>query len=163
MDELRPDCRVFCERRLGEKQPLEAEENFGLFKSVIIFKSAEDKSSEEKPEDTLDKEDNIKLLKKSSPELFVFIDELKEKSAELKEKISPLYAAVQDGKISDSKLSSFINNYYLILMHYCMNLSFYMAIRSKGPVMSSHPVIKSINTFKNMVDKLKDLKIREAT
>ncbi|XP_055952467.1 something about silencing protein 10-like [Argiope bruennichi] len=154
----------------AEKAALEAEEALAIQKSVYnciktdnfveaFFKSAEDKSSEEKPEDTLDKEDNIKLLKKSSPELFVFIDELKEKSAELKEKISPLYAAVQDGKISDSKLSSFINNYYLILMHYCMNLSFYMAIRSKGPVMSSHPVIKSINTFKNMVDKLKDLKI----
>ncbi|GBM54477.1 Something about silencing protein 10 [Araneus ventricosus] len=123
------------------------------------FKSAEEKSTEEKAEDILDKEDNIKLLKKSSPELFVFIDELKEKLAELKDKVSPLYSAVQDGKISDKKLSSYINNYYLILMHYCMNLSFYMAIRSKGPVMSSHPVIKRINSFKNMLDQLNDMKI----
>ncbi|CAL1290807.1 unnamed protein product [Larinioides sclopetarius] len=154
----------------AEKAALEAEEALAIQKSVYnciktdnyveaFFKSAEEKSTEEKAEDILDKEDNIKLLKKSSPELFLFIDELNEKLVELNDKVSPLYSAVQDGKISDKKLSSYIKNYYIILMHYCMNLSFYMAIRSKGPVMSSHPVIKRINSFKNMLDQLNDMKI----
>ncbi|GFR08838.1 something about silencing protein 10 [Trichonephila clavata] len=156
----------------AEKARAEAEEALAIQKSVSSYadvnitelfqlETAEDLPKEESDEDakldSLDHVQKMKLLKKKSPELLLYIDEYLEKMEELKDKFLPLISFVQKVELPSEACAHYIKIKYQALLHYCMNISFYMSLRSKGPVHISHPIIRRINSFKDILDHLNNV------
>ncbi|GFX21723.1 something about silencing protein 10 [Trichonephila clavipes] len=156
----------------AEKARAEAEEALAIQKSVSSYadvnitelfqlETAEDLPKEESDEDakldSLDHAQKMKLLKKKSPELLLYIDEYLKKMEELKDKFLPLISFVQKVELSSEACAHYIKIKYQALLHYCMNISFYMSLRSKGPVHKSHPIVRRINSFKNILDRLNNV------
>ncbi|PRD26240.1 UNVERIFIED_CONTAM: Utp3 [Trichonephila clavipes] len=156
----------------AEKARAEAEEALAIQKSVSSYadvnitelfqlETAEDLPKEESDEDakldSLDHAQKMKLLKKKSPELLLYIDEYLEKMEELKDKFLPLISFVQKVELSSEACAHYIKIKYQALLHYCMNISFYMSLRSKGPVHKSHPIVRRINSFKDILDRLNNV------
>ncbi|GIY52589.1 something about silencing protein 10 [Caerostris darwini] len=120
------------------------------------------KESEDEAEfDSLDSKQKIKFMKKKCPELLSYITEFKKKMTEVKNKYVPLMDRVKQNKISNKNLATFIKSKYHALLFYCMNISFYMALRNKGPIHPLHPIFQRIKSFKEILDRL-DKKFKEA-
>ncbi|GIY47634.1 something about silencing protein 10 [Caerostris extrusa] len=167
--------RTYREEDL-EKAQAESEEALAIQKSVSKY-AADDiaelsimpetelpkKESEGEAEfDSLDSEQKLRLfMKKKCPELLSYATEFKIIMAEIKNKYVPLIDRVKQNKISNKNLATFIKSKYQALMLYCVNISFYMALRNKGPIHPLHPIFQRIKSFKEILDGL-DKKFKES-
>jgi len=61
---------------------------------------------------SMTKDEKLEIIRKDSPELIPLLDALKEKVAELKEKIHPLIRRVRDGQLSTSNGISYLEVKY---------------------------------------------------
>ncbi|GFS99306.1 something about silencing protein 10 [Nephila pilipes] len=158
----------------AEKARAEEEEALAIQRSVSSYadvnitelfqmETVDDLPKEEEEEDkdtkldSLDHAQKMKLLKKQSPELLLYIDEFQEKMNELRLKYLPLVDFVQKVEIPSEACARYIKIKYQTLLHYCMNISFYMSLRSKGPVHTSHPIVRRINSFKDILERLNNV------
>ncbi|XP_063072662.1 something about silencing protein 10 [Engraulis encrasicolus] len=96
----------------------------------------------------------MKLLKKESPELLQLIADFKAKLTELKDEVQPLVELVKDGTIPPGKAADYLLNKQQLYLHYCSNISFYLALKAKRIPAHNHPVIERLLAYRNLINEL---------
>jgi len=123
--------------------------------------STDDKDEDEERLQTnlsnLTKRQKLEILKKESPELEALINDFQTYMTEIRDRLQPIMELIKDGKVPDSKGSKYIETRYQIIMHYCINICFYMALKSKRIPVKDHPVIKQILSYKKLLLELNNV------
>ncbi|XP_006815322.1 something about silencing protein 10-like isoform X2 [Saccoglossus kowalevskii] len=139
------------------------EEDFGmeLFKvpTVKLEVKKTDKNEQEKVIKDLTKlakREKLELLKKESPELLELIDDFKIKLREVIDKLQPLMNLLQNDQITD-KGAMYIKTKYKLYLNYCINISFYMILKSRHTPIHNHPVIGRLVAYRNLIKQLEPL------
>lgn len=114
--------------------------------------------------ESLTKKERIDLLKKESPELIGLIEDFKSSLAEIERTKQILnYTNVEDldAYRSSSTLKLFQTKFYL-LTRYCINISYYLLLKSSGKPVHNHPVLSSLVAFKKMMLQMESLEKKKA-
>ncbi|CCI10541.1 unnamed protein product [Albugo candida] len=107
--------------------------------------------------DGMTKKDKLSILKRSSPELFGLINELKKSLAIVKDQLIPAIYKIKEMRKMDRSFGSGLR--YLVvrqnlLLHYINNISFYLLLRSEGKTVQDHPVLDHILRIKKHISEL---------
>ncbi|XP_074594463.1 UTP3 small subunit processome component Sas10 [Brevipalpus obovatus] len=114
--------------------------------------------------ESLTKKERIDLLKKESPELIGLIEDFKSSLAEIERTKQMLnYTNVDDLDAfrSTSAVKLFQTKFYL-LTRYCINISYYLLLKSSGKPVHNHPVLSSLVAFKKMMLQIDALEKKKA-
>lgn len=103
---------------------------------------------------SLSKKEQLKLLKKESPELLELIQDFEAKLIELRDELEPLVQMVKGGLIPQGKGSRYLQTKYHLYLNYCCNISFYLVLKAKRIPVHGHPVIERLVTYRNLINDL---------
>eukprot|EP00501_MAST-03F_sp_TOSAG23-6_P000721 GSMAST32.ASY1.ANO1.749.1 assembled CDS len=90
-----------------------------------------------------------------APELLTLLDDFKSKSEQLKGTVEPLIQKVKEGGLATEKGLSYLDVKFHLILSYCINVGFYMLLKSKGISVKDHPVIDQLIHLRVLMDKLK--------
>lgn len=103
----------------------------------------------------LSKREKLEILKKESPEFLELVADFKLKMHELIDRLQPLVALIKAGVIQQgSEGAQYIHTKYQLYLSYCMNISFYMILKSRHIPVTNHPVIGRILAFRKLISEL---------
>ncbi|XP_070613001.1 something about silencing protein 10 [Erythrolamprus reginae] len=103
---------------------------------------------------SLSKKEQLKLLRKESPELLELIQDFEAKVLELRDELEPLVQMIRDGVIPEGKGSQYLQTKYHLYLNYCCNISFYLVLKAKRIPIHGHPVIERLVTYRNLINDL---------
>lgn len=88
-------------------------------------------------------------LEQHSPELLGIIAELKDLVQELRKRVAPIIELLERIKEThrpqnEDELVEYLEVKQQLLLCYCMNVMFYIYLKSKGASVHSHPVMKQM-------------------
>ncbi|KAJ6657451.1 hypothetical protein lerEdw1_002386 [Lerista edwardsae] len=136
------------------------EEDYGLDLLQAYALTTEQPSEKEsgqkiaKDLQSLSKKQQLKLLKKESPELLELIQDFEAKVTELRDELEPLMQMVKDGIIPQGKGSQYLQTKYHLYLNYCCNISFYLVLKAKRIPVHGHPVIERLVTYRSLINDL---------
>ncbi|KAK9398619.1 something about silencing protein 10 [Crotalus adamanteus] len=136
------------------------EEDYGLDLLQAYTRTAEPPSGKESGQKiakdlaSLSKKEQLKLLRKESPELLELIQDFEAKVVELRDELEPLVQMIRDGVIPEGKGSQYLQTKYHLYMNYCCNISFYLVLKAKRIPVHGHPVIERLVTYRNLINDL---------
>nr|XP_056711896.1 something about silencing protein 10 [Euleptes europaea] len=136
------------------------EDDYGLDLLQAYAPGAEQQSEKEarrkiaKDLQSLSKKEQLKLLKKESPELLELIQDFEGKLVELRDELEPLMQMVRDGIVPQGKGSQYLQTKYHLYLNYCCNISFYLVLKAKRIPVHGHPVIERLVTYRNLINDL---------
>ncbi|CAG8439751.1 5969_t:CDS:2 [Dentiscutata heterogama] len=106
----------------------------------------------------LSRDDVIQTIQSESPELIELLNEFKEKSSILWNKVTPLLEKARQKNLTHNPAMKFISIKHQTLVHYLINISFYLALKSSGTQnLRKHPVIDALGKLRMTWDKLERL------
>ncbi|KAF2069251.1 hypothetical protein CYY_009430 [Polysphondylium violaceum] len=103
------------------------------------------------------KQEKLKYLISESPLLLELLEEFKVKIAEIKTTILPILEKVKNNQIPTSKGISFLETKYHLLLSYCLNITYFLMIKSSGVSIKDHPVVDQLVKIRVMIEKMKPL------
>ncbi|XP_026532263.1 something about silencing protein 10 isoform X1 [Notechis scutatus] len=145
------------QRRMAENL---AEEDYGLDLLQAYTRTAEPPSRKESGQKiakdlaSLSRKEQLKLLRKESPELLELIQDFEAKVVELRDELEPLMQMMGDGVIPAGKGSQYLQTKYHLYLNYCCNISFYLVLKAKRIPIHGHPVIERLVTYRNLINDL---------
>merc|ERR1711879_132266 len=92
-----------------------------------------------------------------SPELLGLLKDFEGKLAELKNNVQPLLTEVVKSELPTSDGISFLEAKFHLLLNYCMNIGFYMLMKTEGKKVEDHPVISQLVKLRLLLDKIKPI------
>ncbi|XP_012223355.1 something about silencing protein 10 [Linepithema humile] len=99
-----------------------------------------------------DQEDNEQVSDEKS---FMFIvDVFKDCMTEINDILAPFLKLVENGTCPDCDAATFVRTKYHILLNYCINVSFCLILKVKGLPVKSHPVVKRLAQYRQLLDQL---------
>ncbi|XP_014212341.1 something about silencing protein 10 [Copidosoma floridanum] len=96
------------------------------------------------------------FLKNECPELAPLIADSKERLAEAKTALEPFLSFFNDPNYNNTLVSKFIKVKYDIILHYCTNISFYLVLKSKQDFAVTHPIIKRLAQYRDLLSKIEN-------
>ena len=99
----------------------------------------------------LTKRQKLEILRKESPEMESLVNEFNKNMIEIKDRLMPIIEAMKKEKTNDLFSLKYIETRFHILINYCLNICFYMTLKSKRISVKEHPVIKQILSFKKLL------------
>lgn len=108
----------------------------------------------------MSKDQKLTLLATESPELLALVSELKSKVAELRDKINPIRTLLQEYAAAvevDDDVVDYLEVKHQLLLAYCINVVFYLAMKCEGQSVRSHPVMKQLLELRYAMEKLRPL------
>lgn len=82
--------------------------------------------------------------------IFYYLDYM----TEAKDLLAPFLKLVKNGIIPNCPAVSFIRIKYHLLLNYCINISFYLMLKAKRLPVSTHPVIKRLAQYRQLLNQL---------
>lgn len=73
---------------------------------------------------------------------------------EINDILTPFLKLVENGTCPDCDAATFIRSKYHILLNYCINVSFCLMLKIKGLPVKSHPVVKRLAQYRQLLDQL---------
>jgi len=73
---------------------------------------------------------------------------------EAKNILAPFLELVKDGTCPECNVVAFIRTKYEIILNYCTNISFCLMLKIKELPIKSHPVVKRLEQYRQLLDKL---------
>lgn len=73
---------------------------------------------------------------------------------EAKDILAPFLELVKDGTCPECNAVAFIRTKYEIILNYCTNISFCLLLRTKELPIKSHPVVKRLEQYRQLLDEL---------
>lgn len=103
--------------------------------------------------DKLSKDEKLEYLKKESPELFVLIDDYKRLMEECENKIGRAIDELKQTSsgANDDDLYQFMCVKRQLIMRYCLNINFYLALKCRGKQVKQHPVRQTLLLYRKML------------
>ncbi|KAK2586890.1 hypothetical protein KPH14_009827 [Odynerus spinipes] len=95
------------------------------------------------------------LIQKESPEFLALVHDFKEYMNEAKNILAPFLELVKKGICPDCPAVAFIKTKYQIVLNYCINISFYLMLKAKRLPVNSHPVIKRLAQYRQLLSQLR--------
>ncbi|XP_077998552.1 something about silencing protein 10-like isoform X1 [Glandiceps talaboti] len=135
------------------------DEDFGMELFKTKTKPVSELSTKEEQEKVikdltkLSKREKLELLKKESPELLELIEDFKSKLKEVIDKLQPLMNFVKEGSIG-GKGAIYVQTKFQLYLNYCINISFYMILKSRHLSVHNHPVIGRLVAYRNLIKQL---------
>eukprot|EP00727_Mastigamoeba_balamuthi_P012537 m51a1_g7906 putative small nucleolar RNA U3 (665) ;mRNA; f:161966-164509 len=102
-------------------------------------------------------EQRVKAVAAEAPELVGLLAEFKAKVATVRDQLAPLIRRVRDGELPTGQGVSFLELKYQLLVQYCTNIAFYLALKAKGEEVKDHPVIAELVRIRTLLEKLRPL------
>ena len=126
------------------------------------------------------KSQKLSLIAAESPELLSLISELRERVTELRDKIGPIRALIsefngrslkteekdesslQGAQIPqslgvDDEVVAYLEVKFQLLLAYCINVCFYLALKCEGASVKAHPVMKQLLELRYAMEKIRPL------
>lgn len=73
---------------------------------------------------------------------------------EMNEILIPFLKLVENGTCPDCDAIAFIRTKYHVVLNYCTNISFYLMLKAKSIAVHSHPVIKRLEQYRQLLAQL---------
>ncbi|XP_015601242.1 something about silencing protein 10 [Cephus cinctus] len=102
----------------------------------------------------LSKREKQLLVQKESPEFQGLVNDFKERLTEVRDFLAPFLKFVERGKCPACPAISFIKSKYQLILNYCVNISFYLMLKAKRLPVTSHPVIKRLAQYRQLLNQL---------
>ncbi|KAL6257434.1 hypothetical protein P5V15_011006 [Pogonomyrmex californicus] len=97
-------------------------------------------------------EDNELVSDKES--FMIMVDTFKEYMTEAKNILVPFLELVKNGTCPNCSAVTFVRTKYEIILNYCINISFCLMLRAKELPVKSHPVIKRLEQYHQLLHQL---------
>lgn len=133
--------------------------DFGL--DFIEVKSEDTKPHQDEEETIkrdftkLSKKQKRELVQQESPEFLALVDDFKECMNEAKNVLSPFLELVKKGICPNCPALNFVKTRYQIILNYCVNISFYLMLKAKRLPINSHPVIKRLAQYRQLLNEMR--------
>ena len=108
----------------------------------------------------MSKDQKLALLTTESPELLALVSELKLKISELRDKINPIRELLQEYAASadiEDDVVEYLEVKHQLLLAYCINVVFYLAMKCEGKSVKAHPVMKQLLELRYAIEKIRPL------
>ncbi|KAK9294244.1 hypothetical protein QLX08_011071 [Tetragonisca angustula] len=145
------------QRRLAEQLD---DVDFGLDLVQPATKSTDEKVYEDVEQliktdlDKLSKRQKQTMMQKESPEFMILVNDLKGHMTEARDSLAPFLRLIKDGIVPNCPAVSFIKTKYHLLLNYCINISFYLMLKAKRLPVNSHPIIKRLAQYRQLLNQL---------
>ncbi|XP_050429532.1 something about silencing protein 10 isoform X2 [Adelges cooleyi] len=152
------EARKIHQRMMSELENVDLNnELFGSTKNVENVKEGADKSDITQMEkikkdlSSMSDREKRKLLLKESPEIFGLIKDFKDHMTTVEEKLVPILKLVKSRDIPQCPALDFIQYYYEIIMNYCMNIGYYLLMKSRRIPIQNHPIMKRLLQYRELL------------
>lgn len=105
----------------------------------------------------LSKRQKLELLEKESPEFLVLLQDIKDQLTEIKSTLTPYLKLMKTDNYSDNAVFQFIQKKYQTALHYSINIMFYLTLKSKRLFFNSHPVIKRLAQYRQLLNQMNSI------
>ncbi|XP_016916079.1 something about silencing protein 10 [Apis cerana] len=102
----------------------------------------------------LSKRQKQAIMQKESPEFVILVNDFKDYLTEAKDLLAPFLKLVKNGVMPNCPAISFIRIKYHLLLNYCINISFYLMLKAKRLPVNTHPVIKRLAQYRQLLNQL---------
>lgn len=144
------------QKRLAEQLD---DADFGL--DLIETEESKDQKVEEEAEEfiktdlsKLSKRQKQMMMQKESPEFNVLVKDFKDRMMEARDLMAPFLKLVKENVIPNCPAVTFAKTKYHLLLNYCINISFYLMLKAKRLPVNSHPVIKRLAQYRQLLNQL---------
>ncbi|KAN0042869.1 hypothetical protein ACTA71_010500 [Dictyostelium dimigraforme] len=103
------------------------------------------------------KKEKLQYLITESPLLLDLLEDFKVKMNEVKTSILPALEKVKSNQLPTSKGISFLETKYQLLLSYCLNITYFLMLKSSGVSIKDHPVIDQLIKCRTMIEKIQPL------
>ncbi|EGC33089.1 hypothetical protein DICPUDRAFT_81100 [Dictyostelium purpureum] len=103
------------------------------------------------------KKEKLQYLITESPLLLELLEDFKIKMNEIKTSVLPALEKVKNNEIPTNKGISFLETKYQLLLSYCLNITYFLMLKSSGSSIKDHPVIDQIVKCRTMLEKIQPL------
>ncbi|XP_015174950.1 PREDICTED: something about silencing protein 10 [Polistes dominula] len=154
--EMEEQEAISIQKKLAERLD---DADFGL--DFIEAKSEDTKAQQDEEETVktdftkLSKKQKRELVQRESPEFLAIVDDFKECMNEAKNILLPFLKLVEKGICPDCPASNFVKSKYQIILNYCVNISFYLMLKAKRLPINSHPVIKRLAQYRQLLNEMR--------
>lgn len=123
---------------------------------IFKNKKVKTKNDDEKIKKDLSKmteSEKKRLLEEEAPELFGLVEEYKKRMEEIDTVLSHLAELLKKGRLKDEPkgFSDYVTYKTNVTSGYCMNISFYLALKARGIPVENHPVIERILGYRKVI------------
>ncbi|XP_043484019.1 something about silencing protein 10 [Leptopilina heterotoma] len=105
----------------------------------------------------LSKRQKLELLEKESPEFLVLLQDIKDQLTEIKSTLTPYLKMMKTDNYSDNAVFQFMQKKYQTALHYSINIMFYLTLKSKRLFFNSHPVIKRLAQYRQLLNQMNSI------
>lgn len=102
----------------------------------------------------LSKRQKQTIMQKESPEFAALVNDFKDRMTEATDVLAPYLNLVESRIIPDCHATSFVKTKYYLSLNYCVNISFYLMLKAKRLPVNSHPVIKRLAQYRQLLNQL---------
>ncbi|XP_043249945.1 something about silencing protein 10 isoform X1 [Colletes gigas] len=102
----------------------------------------------------LSKRQKQALMQRENPEFMALVNDFKDRMIEARDVLAPFLKLVKNGIIPNCPAIAFVKTKYHLLLNYCINISFYLMLKAKRSPVNSHPVIKRLAQYRQLLNQL---------
>ncbi|CAG0915497.1 unnamed protein product [Notodromas monacha] len=103
---------------------------------------------------TLSRAQKLELVKQESPELIHLLQDFQAKLKELKTKLEPALKNLEISSKKSGVFADYVRLKFDLTSWYCVNMSFYMALKSNRTPVTNHPIIKRLLGIRKLLKEL---------
>ncbi|XP_012288348.1 something about silencing protein 10 [Orussus abietinus] len=102
----------------------------------------------------LSKRQKQELMYNESPEFLTLVQDFKARLTEANNILGPFLKLMKDEKYPHCQAVTFIRTKYELVLNYCVNVAFYLMLKAKRISSASHPVIKRLAQYHQLINQL---------
>jgi|TARA_B110000977_G_scaffold194188_1_gene270389 U3 small nucleolar RNA-associated protein 3 len=92
-----------------------------------------------------------------APELIALTKELTKNLDEVRNSVEPVIAAARAGDLVTAEGISYLDAKHLLMLSYCVNIVFYLLLKSEGRPVKDHPVVLRLVEIRAYLEKLRPI------
>ena len=105
-------------------------------------------------EEGLSSRERLEVVSRDAPELLMLLADLKSKLDETRSRVAPLVAAAGAGELRVGGGLGYLQTKLQLLLSYCTNVAFFLALKASGAAVRDHPVIAQLVRLRAVFEKL---------
>lgn len=105
----------------------------------------------------LSRKQKVALFKAEAPEFDGLVQDFEERFSECKNLLNPALVLMKSVEFPAHPFLEFVKCRNELILNYCTNISFYLMLKAKRVKVKSHPVVKRIIQFRQLICQLDDI------
>ncbi|KAG7214186.1 hypothetical protein KM043_001532 [Ampulex compressa] len=102
----------------------------------------------------LGKRQKLALMQTESPEFTALVADFKDRMTETRDVLLPFLQLADSGGFPNCPAIVYVKTKHDLLLNYCTNISFYLMLKAKRLPVNSHPVIKRLAQYRQLLGQL---------